>query len=381
MAQLGDDLPLDLLRVRGDDQEFIGGLGAFDDRVADLKTRFAALIEHYQELFRNEGSVPFCFVAIPRTGGTATDENNTDIEAVYNTALSYIRLAQTEVYTEFVKAGKNVGIVPTLDIYGNKEYTGKDNGNNRVTFHPGQKPLIAQRLVNWALSELYGRTDVAVNGPEYRSCVSKNGRLILTYECEGELSLLPPDAYSDSLGDENRVTYGIDETKPQEFEIAGDDGVYHGADAELIGNTVVLSSPEVDEPVSFRYAMSGYGTDTYVECPNLTDDSGLPALVTQGTAAASETGNKKAKLELSEDGRSVIITAEEASETAVLIKTVYNREGVLESIKIIEEVSELRSGKNTVHVGDTVSENGGKVKLMLFNSLSDIIPLSEVCTE
>lgn len=35
MAQLGDDLPLDLLRVRGDDQEFIGGLGAFDDRVAD----------------------------------------------------------------------------------------------------------------------------------------------------------------------------------------------------------------------------------------------------------------------------------------------------------------------------------------------------------
>jgi sialate O-acetylesterase len=57
------------------------------------------------------------------------------------------------------------------------------------------------------------------------------------------------------------------------FEIAGPDGKYVAATARIEGVTVVVSSPDVPDPRSVRYAWD-YNPDA-----NLINDSGLPASV------------------------------------------------------------------------------------------------------
>jgi sialate O-acetylesterase len=56
------------------------------------------------------------------------------------------------------------------------------------------------------------------------------------------------------------------------FAVAGADRIWHWADAEIEGDTVVVSSPQVPEPVAVRYAFS-----CWPEGANLYNRNGLPA--------------------------------------------------------------------------------------------------------
>jgi len=55
------------------------------------------------------------------------------------------------------------------------------------------------------------------------------------------------------------------------FEIAGEDQVYHQADAVIDGETVVVSAAKVSSPVAVRYGWSNTAE------PNLSNAEGLPA--------------------------------------------------------------------------------------------------------
>ena len=55
------------------------------------------------------------------------------------------------------------------------------------------------------------------------------------------------------------------------FELAGKDMLYHKATCHLDGDRVVLSSPEVKNPVYVRYAWEPYTR------ANLVNSAGLPA--------------------------------------------------------------------------------------------------------
>jgi sialate O-acetylesterase len=57
----------------------------------------------------------------------------------------------------------------------------------------------------------------------------------------------------------------------QSLEIAGADRVFHPATAKIIRDTLVVSAPEVKEPVAVRYAWSN------APVANLFNGSGLPA--------------------------------------------------------------------------------------------------------
>ena len=57
------------------------------------------------------------------------------------------------------------------------------------------------------------------------------------------------------------------------FALAGDDKQFQWADATIDGDTVVVSSPGVSEPVAVRYAWSGFPA-----WANLFNKDGLPAL-------------------------------------------------------------------------------------------------------
>ncbi|MBQ9727662.1 MAG: 9-O-acetylesterase, partial [Kiritimatiellae bacterium] len=63
------------------------------------------------------------------------------------------------------------------------------------------------------------------------------------------------------------------------FAIAGAHGKWHWAEAELQGNAVVVSSPDVPNPVRVRYAWS-----TYPPSMRLFNKEGFPAFPFQGKA-------------------------------------------------------------------------------------------------
>jgi sialate O-acetylesterase len=55
------------------------------------------------------------------------------------------------------------------------------------------------------------------------------------------------------------------------FTIAGADKVFHPAQAKIVGDTIVVSSPEVSKPAAVRYAWAN------VPEGNLFNRAGLPA--------------------------------------------------------------------------------------------------------
>ncbi|MEO7599860.1 MAG: hypothetical protein ABIV50_13065, partial [Opitutus sp.] len=55
------------------------------------------------------------------------------------------------------------------------------------------------------------------------------------------------------------------------FTMAGPDGIFHAAHGEIVGETVVVTIPDVVKPAAVRYA--------WEKAPdgNLVNDAGLPA--------------------------------------------------------------------------------------------------------
>lgn len=234
------------------------------------------LIKEYRYLF-GDSQLPFYYVQLTRNANVYPDTVSNQGDDT--SGMKDVRQAQTDVYLN-MQDKTNLGLVSTLDIYGEKEYIPGKNSNfsARVNYHTAQKPVIAERLADLALYDIYGKqqhkdgTKVYRNGPLYKSHTRDGNQLIVEFECNGNLKIMEEEQYSDNHSRAIWEQKGIDTSKPQEFEIAGEDEVYYSAEAELQGNKVILTSENVSEPVSVRYAYA-----PYPECPNLTDESNLPA--------------------------------------------------------------------------------------------------------
>jgi sialate O-acetylesterase len=100
--------------------------------------------------------------------------------------------------------------------------------------HPADKQPVGERLALLALRHTYGRADVVADGPYFARMEPAPGGLRLFFaNTNGGLVARGPLAG---------------------FAIAGRDRVWHWAEARLEGETVVVSSPAVPEPVAIRYA-------------------------------------------------------------------------------------------------------------------------------
>lgn len=90
---------------------------------------------------------------------------------------------------------------------------------------------------------------------------------------------MPSSQYTDEVGVQKIADNEFDPNVLNEFEVAGEDGVWYSATAEITAdNQVTVSSESVSTPKSVRYC----GKD-YPESPNLTDDSGLSSYVFEKT--------------------------------------------------------------------------------------------------
>jgi sialate O-acetylesterase len=134
----------------------------------------------------------------------------------------------------------NTGMTVAIDI------------GDAQNIHPANKQDVGKRLALWALNKNY-KFDVPFSGPLYKSS-----------EILGDKIFVQFDYVYNGLSTLGR-------TPVTGFAIAGEDKVFHWADATISGSSVVVSCKDVASPVAVRYAWS-----SNPDC-NLINSANLPA--------------------------------------------------------------------------------------------------------
>jgi sialate O-acetylesterase len=131
--------------------------------------------------------------------------------------------------------------------------------------HPKNKFDVGMRLARWALGRDYGQKDLVVSGPLFKALKidGEKARLEFTHTGSG-LMLGKKEGLAPATEDK--------EAKLQRFALAGADKKWFWATAVIESNTVVVSSPDVKEPVAVRYAF-----EMNPDGANLFNREGLPA--------------------------------------------------------------------------------------------------------
>lgn len=116
--------------------------------------------------------------------------------------------------------------------------------------HPANKQDVGKRLSLLALNKTYGK-DIPSSGPVFSSYTAGNGSISLFFE---------------------NVYGGLkinDGSKLNGFAIAGEDKHFVWADAEIVGNTVIVKNKDIPLPVAVRYNWSANPNGNLVNSANL----------------------------------------------------------------------------------------------------------------
>lgn len=187
-------------------------------RPAQYRRLLPAMIADWRRAW-GQGDFPFLFVQIAPFSGQPPE----------------IREAQLLAWQET----RNTAMVVTIDA-GDVE-----------DIHPANKRPVGERLARAARFLAYGEP-VAYSGPVYAGATFGDGRAVVrfTHLAGG---LVAPGS------------------RLEGFTLAGTDGAFHPADAEIAGDTVIVSSAAVPEPAAVRYGWAN------VASGNLFNTAGLPA--------------------------------------------------------------------------------------------------------
>ena len=120
--------------------------------------------------------------------------------------------------------------------------------------HPRDKQTVGHRLALAARALVYGEDGLAYSGPRFEDLDVADGRAEVTFSHLGG-----------GLSTRDGLPLGG-------FAIAGADGAWHWADAEIDGDRVLVWSGAVPDPVAVRYAWANNP-----EAATLTNAEGLPA--------------------------------------------------------------------------------------------------------
>lgn len=192
----------------------------------------------------SQGDFPFYFVQLPSYG------NPTD-RAEGGDAWAKIRMAQFKAL-----AIPRTGMAVAIDL--------ADVGNPG-DIHPKNKRDVGERLALWALAKDYGRTDLVYSGPVFKDMRVEGDTIRVFFDGVGSgLTVATKKGYAAAVEEPSG--------RLQRFAVAGQDRRWVWAQAVIDGKTVVVSSPEVRQPVAVRYAYS-----INPEGCNLYNKDGLPA--------------------------------------------------------------------------------------------------------
>lgn len=198
-------------------------------RASEYRALFPAFIQDWRKHFK-QGDLPFIFVQLANYMKEVDTPQESDWAELREAQASALRLPNTAMAT-------------IIDI-------GEAND-----IHPKNKMDVGKRLGIAALGVAYHRP-VIRTGPVYESMEIKGNVVVIHYK-KGTDSLLTRNKYGYVSG----------------FAIAGMDNKFHWATAFIRDNTVFVSSKDVRNPISVRYAWS--------DNPGVTDlynNAGLPAV-------------------------------------------------------------------------------------------------------
>ncbi|MEX2381241.1 MAG: sialate O-acetylesterase [Opitutales bacterium] len=196
-------------------------------RAHQYRTLLPALIEDWRERF-GAGDFGFHIVSLANYQDTSAEPRDH----------SWAELREAQAMT--AQALPNTGIAMAIDI------------GEAGDIHPGNKQEVGHRLALSALAHSYG-SDVEWSGPWYRAMRVRGNEIRLVFDHAGGGLIARGDKL---IG----------------FAIAGEDRKFVWADAEIRANMVIVSSPEVENPVAVRYAWD-INPDG-----NLYNIAGLPAV-------------------------------------------------------------------------------------------------------
>jgi sialate O-acetylesterase len=195
------------------------------NRAYQYRTLFPALIRNWRADW-GEGDFPFLFVQLAAFGPPAQKPEESD----------WAELREAQLLT--LSTVPNTGMAVTTDV-------------GAADIHPPNKQPVGARLALAARAIAY-HEPIVYSGPIYQSMKVDGNKIILSFKHTG----------SGLVADEGGALKG--------FTIAGADKVWHEAQAEIQGERVVVTSPNVSQPVAVRYAWTKYPV-----C-NLFNKEGLP---------------------------------------------------------------------------------------------------------
>lgn len=198
------------------------------DRPVEYEDLFSTMIKDWREHW-NEDDFPFLFVQLANFMESKSEPSESE----------WARLRESQLNALDVP---NTAMAVTIDI-------GEWND-----IHPLNKKDVGERLALAARNLVYGEKNLVYSGPEFKSMTVEGNRATLRFDHIG--SGLTTD----------------DGNLPQHFAIAGLDSTFVWANAKIKGNTIVIWSDEVENPIAVRYAWANNP-----EGANLYNEEGLPA--------------------------------------------------------------------------------------------------------
>jgi sialate O-acetylesterase len=196
--------------------------------------KMEALIKGWRKVWEL-GDFPFLYVQLaPYNYGYLQDDEESD-------TLDFHRLPVIWEAQRLALKISNTGMAVTTDI------------TNLYDIHPQNKKDVGYRLSLWALAKTYGQEDLVYSGPLYRSMTVEGNKIRIQF---------------DNLGS---GLIALDDRSLSWFTIAGQDRTFYKAKAEISGDSVLVWSDRVSQPVAVRLGWHQLAT------PNLGNKEGLPA--------------------------------------------------------------------------------------------------------
>lgn len=217
-------------------------------RAHQYRTAFPLLISDWRSRW-NQGDFPFYFCQLP----------NFHVKFPNPGESAWAELRESQTLTLSLP---NTGQAVLIDV------------GEQDDIHPRDKKNVGKRLSAIALANHYGH-QLVFSGPTFQSVEFTDGLAIISFSnTDGGLVAkeLPTTYHPKSTSPQTLpLQLGSPDSQLQGFAICGKDRKWGWADARIDGDRVIVSSPNVPDPIAVRYAWSNNPT------VNLYNGSGLPA--------------------------------------------------------------------------------------------------------
>ena len=193
-------------------------------RAYQYRTLFPLMIRNWRSAWGHD--FPFYFVQLPNWHASKAQPDESDWAELREAQLMTLREPHT-------------GMAVTIDL------------GDEIELHPRNKLDVGRRLAAWALADTYGQP-VIPSGPLFDRYTIEGNQVRIRFKHAAGLKTL-------------------DGGPVKGFAIAGEDRRFVWTEARIEGDTVIVSSPQVPNPVAVRYAWADN------PLANLYNKGGLPA--------------------------------------------------------------------------------------------------------